>query len=301
MTAETTPVGRIGARIPNVLLEAGVVIGWSSGFVGAILAATTVSIFSVLLWRFVLVTLVLLPWLWPIIRNPPGWRWFALHGAIGFIGMFCCLSLGIKAIDIGAPAGTAALIGALQPLMTAVLAGPVLGERVVWRQWLGLLVGLAGVVIAVGAPSPADTLGYVLAFGSTLSIVIATLLTKAKWDGSDFLASFAFQSLVMVICTAPFAWADGALLPTWDWRFGAAVAWAILISTAGGYAFYYLAVQRMGAVRVGSLIYLTPPVTMLWAWAMFGQPMTLAGAAGFAICLIGVYLARVEQPEIGAR
>ncbi|MEZ5923391.1 MAG: DMT family transporter [Hyphomicrobiaceae bacterium] len=294
MSAETTRAVKLGARIPNLALEAGVVIGWSSGFVGAILAATTVSIFSVLLWRFIIVALALLPWLWPIIRHPPGWRWFLLHGAIGFVGMFCCLSLGIKAIDIGAPAGTAALIGALQPLMTAVLAGPVLGEHVVWRQWLGLLIGLAGVVIAVGAPSPGETLGYVLAFGSTLSIVTATLLTKARWDGSDFLASFAFQSLVTVICTLPFAWADGALLPTWDGRFAAAVAWAILISTAGGYAAYYLAVQRMGAVRVGSLIYLTPPVTMLWAWAMFGQPMTVAGLAGFAVCLVGVYLARGE-------
>ena len=295
MATQPIPAGKIGARIPNIVLEAAVVIGWSSGFVGAILASTTASIFSVLLWRFILVGLALLPWLWPIIRHPPGWRWFALHGAIGFVGMFCCLSLGIKAIDVGAPAGTAALIGALQPLMTAVLAGPVLGERVVWRQWLGLLVGLAGVVIAVGAPSPADLLGYIMCFGSTLSIVAASLLTRAKWDGSDFLASFAFQALVTVVFTAPFAWADGALLPTWDWRFGASVAWAILISTAGGYAFYYLAVQRMGAVRVAGLIYLTPPVTMLWAWAMFGQPMTVAGLVGFAICLVGVYLARGDR------
>ncbi|HIP79671.1 MAG TPA: EamA/RhaT family transporter, partial [Kiloniellaceae bacterium] len=73
--------------------------------------------------------------------------------------------------------------------------------------------------------------------------------------------------------------------------FALAVAWFILFSTLGGYGLYWLCLRRTTATRVASLIYLTPPVTMVWAWAMFGEALTLAGIAGFALCLLGVSLA----------
>ena len=70
------------------------------------------------------------------------------------------------------------------------------------------------------------------------------------------------------------------------------MAWFILFSTVIAYGLYWACLRRATATRVGSLIYLTPPVTMIWAWLMFAEPITLAAAAGFAICLAGVALSR---------
>ena len=75
-----------------------------------------------------------------------------------------------------------------------------------------------------------------------------------------------------------------------------------MFSTLGGYGFYYLCLMRSGTVRTSSLIYLTPPVTLVWAWAMFGQPMSLYTMAGLLLCLAGVWLARGERaptPALG--
>ena len=280
------------ARLETALLEIGLVLAWSSTFIGAVLAAQTSSVFGVLLWRFVLVALVLSPFLWQAIRRRPGWRWLGVQASLGAIGMFACLASGVKAIDLGVPAGTAALVSALQPLVTAALAGPVLNERVLPRQWLGLGLGLAGVAVAVGPLGSGDLLSYALVVVSMLCIVAITLIAKAGWDNSHFLAAFSVQALVAAVLFVPMAWLDGALLPEWTMAFAAALAWAVVLSTACAYGLYYACLQRTSAVRVGSLIYLTPPVTTLLAWLMFGQPITLPAAAGFAVCMLGVWLAR---------
>jgi drug/metabolite transporter (DMT)-like permease len=68
-----------------------------------------------------------------------------------------------------------------------------------------------------------------------------------------------------------------------------------VFSTLGGYGFYYLCLMRSGTVRTSSLIYLTPPVTLVWAWAMFGQPMSIYTIVGLGLCLVGVALARGER------
>src|SRR5262249_33063681 len=130
------------SRVPLLVVQAALVVAWSSAYLGAILASNTGSIVRVILWRFFGVSLLFLPFLWRRLRRGVTWQWLALHGMLGAIGMFCCIGLGIEAINLGLPAGTASLISALQPLATAVLAGPLLRERVTRGQWIGLTVGL---------------------------------------------------------------------------------------------------------------------------------------------------------------
>ncbi|HYB11202.1 MAG TPA: DMT family transporter [Alphaproteobacteria bacterium] len=280
-------------RVPLVIFQAGLVLAWSSAYLGAILASNTGSIIRVLLWRFVLVSLLFSPFLWRAIRRGVTWRWCLTHGLLGAVGMFSCIGLGIEAINLGLPAGTASLISALQPLATGVCAGPILGERVARRQWIGLTIGLSGVVFSVGGLSAGNQLlGYLLCFGSMASMVIATLIAKAKWDGADLPSSLAFQTLVTAALFFPLAIYNGVFWPQPSLQFFGAVAWAILFATLGGYGLYYICLVRWGVVRTSSLIYLAPPVTSLWAWVMFGQPLSLYTAIGLLLCLGGVYLAR---------
>lgn len=147
-TPDPTPPFR--ARVATLLLETGLAVAWSSAFIGAVLASHTLSVFSVLLWRFVIIAVALSPFLISAWRAGLDGRWFLLQAVLGAIGMFACLSFGVKGIDIGVPAGTSALIAALQPLVTAALAGPLLGEKVKALQWVGLAICVADVRAARG-------------------------------------------------------------------------------------------------------------------------------------------------------
>src|SRR5215471_1713638 len=166
-------------RIPLVVVQAALVLAWCSAFLGAIIASDNGSIVRVLLWRFVAVSLLFAPSLWRAVRRGVTWRWCLLQVLLGAVGMFSCIGLGIEAINLGLPAGTASLISALQPLATAVLAGPILRETVVRGQWIGLGIGLLGVALSVGGLSGGDQiLGYLVCFGSMASMVIATMIAK---------------------------------------------------------------------------------------------------------------------------
>jgi drug/metabolite transporter (DMT)-like permease len=281
------------ARVPLPVFQVGLVLAWSSAYVGAIITAHTDSVVRVLLWRFIGVSVLFSPFLWRAFRRGVTWRWCALHGLLGAVGMFLCVGLGIQAINLGLPAGTSALISALQPLAAAVLAGPLLGERVVRSQWLGLAIGFIGVLFSVGALTGSEQLlGYLCSFVSMAAMVAATLIAKARWDGADLGSALAMQTTVTAALFVPVALYNDVFWPEPDWQFGVAVGWAILFATLGAYGFYYLCLMRSGTVRTSSLIYLTPPVTLLWAWAMFGEPMSLYTMAGLLLCLAGVYLAR---------
>lgn len=287
-------------RRPLLLLEAGLVVAWSSGFIGARLAADTPSVFLVLFWRFVIVAMLLAPFVVSAWRAGLSRRSLGVQALLGVLAMFGFLALGIGAIDQGVPVGTAALISALQPLATAALAGSVLGERVPIRGWLGLGTGLGGVALAVGGSlGDAPAWAYGLSLLSMASLVAATLLAKALPDATPALSALGVQSFVAAVLFAPLAAAEGSLVPMTDGRFLAAVAWFVLFSTLGGYGLYWLCLRRSTATRVGSLIYLTPPVTMLWAWAMFAEPMAPAALAGFGLCLLGVFLARPRPGRSG--
>lgn len=291
-------------RNPLLVFQVGLVFAWSSAYIGAVLASDTGSIVRVILWRFTLVSLLFLPFLWKTLRRGVTWQWCLVQAVLGVVGMFGSVGLGIEAINLGLPAGTASLIAALQPLATAVLAGPVLGERVVRAQWIGLLIGVVGVSFSVGGLTGSDQLlGYVCSSVSMVCMVVATLIAKAKWDGADLPAAIAMQTIVTAVLFLPLALYDGTFWPQFSFPFLGAVAWAIVFATLGGYGLYYVCLTRSGAVRTTSLIYVTPGLTLVWAWVMFGQPMSLYTWVGLVLCLVGVYLARGERtvaPEFGA-
>lgn len=283
-------------RIPLLIFQVGLVFAWSSAYLGAVLASDTGSIVRVILWRFIVVTLLFAPFLWRTLRRGVSWQWCLVQIVLGAVGMFGSVGLGIEAINLGLPAGSASLIAALQPLATAVFAGPFVGERVVRAQWIGLLIGILGVGFSVGGLSNSGQyLGYVCSFVSMICMVVATLIAKAKWDGSDLGAAIAMQTIVTAALFLPIALYNGTVWPQLSLRFLGAVAWAIVFATLGGYGLYYVCLARSGAVRTTSLIYVTPGLTLVWAWAMFGQPMPLYTWVGLMLCLVGVYLAREER------
>jgi drug/metabolite transporter (DMT)-like permease len=280
------------ALLVTLFLEVALVICWSSGFIGAKLASETPAVFLLLFWRFLFTSVGLLPFVWVAFKNGMTARSFLIQFLVGFLAMGIYLALGVKSIDLGVPAGTSALISALQPLMTVAMASLLLKEEITYKQWLGLLIGLIGVSVAVGGSfGAASTIVYFFAFVGVLAIVAATIVTKMVSKPLDLLPTLGIQCIAATVLFFPLSIYEGTLVPTITHGFVFAIIWFIILSTIGAYGFFWLCLRRSSTARVSSLIYLTPPVTAVWAWLMFSEPITISILIGFAICFIGVVLA----------
>ncbi|MER8427903.1 DMT family transporter [Mesorhizobium sp. M1403] len=186
---------------------------WSSGYIGAKLAAETESVYLVLFWRFLLVSLLLMAASIRHIRAG-GARSLWVNGLLGFCGMFLPIGCAIVAVDMGMAAGTVSIIYALQPLLTAVVAGPFLGERVTTREWTGLAVAFVGVAIAGGYGGlSAPGIAYLLTMLGTVGMVAATVIGKASMDETPILPAIGIQSSFSAALFLPFALADVGLRP----------------------------------------------------------------------------------------
>jgi drug/metabolite transporter (DMT)-like permease len=282
------------------LTEAGFVVMWSSGFIGASLGTPEAGTPTLMVWRFLLAGGLLLVGILLLRRRWPGLREIAVQGVVGLLAQGVYLTGVVGAVEFGVTAGTTSLIAALQPLLAAALAGPVLGERVDRRQWAGLAVGLVGVALVVGGDvrvAEAPLWAYAMPFAGMAGLVAATLVERREYlRGSGLetpmdvvLGIQCTASALLFAALAPF-W--GGLEPAGGLLFWGAVAWFVVFSTFGGYGFYWLNLKLSSVARVSSLIYLTPPTTMVWAYLMFGERVGLLAVVGLVICSGGVLLAR---------
>lgn len=275
-------------------LAALLILGWSSGFVGIRYANQEASVALLLFWRTLLSGVILLPF--ALAFGPPLRRravlsqmWFGVMAVFLYLGGFAL------AIEQRVPTGLVALIADLLPLAVAVLSQPVLGERLTQRQWLGTAIAIAGVLIVsvdsfgLGA---APLWAYGLTVGSMLVFAFASVLIR----GSKSLVMPIHQSLCIHCLTGAvlfgfcsLAIGDG-LVPPLTLGFAIGMAWLVLIGTFLAYAVYYTSLRLFPAAKVSAAIYLSPPVTMLWAWSLFGESLTMAMFIGLAITLVGVWL-----------
>lgn len=286
------------------LAEAGFVVMWSSGFIGARLGTQEAATPTLMAWRFLIAAGILVMVAHLLRRRMPARREIVLQGTVGLLAQGVYLTGVVGAVEFGVTAGTSALVAALQPLLAAALAGPILGEQVGRRQWSGLAVGLVGVALVVGGDArlggEAPLWAYAMPFFGMAGLVAATLVERKNILKADTVESdtgtpldvaLAIQCLASALLFAALAMFWGGLEPDGGSRFWAAVAWFIVFSTFGGYGFYWLNLKRSGVARVSSLIYLTPPTTMVWAYLMFGERAGLLALAGMLICFGGVVLA----------
>ncbi len=214
-----------------------------------------------------------------------------------------CLYLGgvVTGVSLGVPAGTAALVAALQPLVVAVAAGPLLGEETSTRQRVGLVLGVLGVALVVYADLGGGSAGpgaYALVVGGMLALSAGTLLERRTRRPVPLLESLTAQTLTAGVFFVLLAAVQGHLAPPSDPRFWGSVAWVVGLSTFGGYGSYLLVLRRSGATRVSTLLFLTPPVTAVWAFVMFGTRPGLLALPGAAVCAVAVWLV-VRRPRPG--
>lgn len=288
----------------GVLLGIGFVLMWSSGFIGAELASGAGAPETVLAWRMILITLVL-GVVVVVRRRPLGMRDLVLHTVVGVLAQAGYLYGVVAAASHGVSAGTSALIAALQPLVAAAAAAAFLGEHVRGRQVAGLVVGIGGVALVVSGDlgvSVGPAWAYALPGLAMLSLVAGTLVERRFESRAGVTEALTIQCGVSAVLFTAFSLSTGGFAPPATTDFWFAVAWVVVLSGIGGYGFYWASLARMGVGRVSSLLYLTPPVTVLWSWFMFATPVSVTGLLGLAVSAFAVVLVMLPTgPPWGGR
>jgi drug/metabolite transporter (DMT)-like permease len=281
------------------------VLIWSTGFIVARYGMPHAPPMKFLALRYALSVACFLAWAlaaraaWPRDRVQVG------HLAVTGILMHAGYLGGVwAAVKLGMGAGLAALLVGLQPVLTAIWVSTQ-GGAVARRQWAGLGLGLAGLVLVVW-----QKLGHgevhgqnlLYAFIALVSITCGTLYQKRFLAPCDVRTASLVQLTAAFAVTLPLAlleteavrWtgADGAL----NGQLVGALAWSVLGLTLGGSSLLFLLIQKGAATAVTSLMYLVPPSTALMAAALFGESITLTIVAGMALTAVGVSLV-VRQPK----
>jgi drug/metabolite transporter (DMT)-like permease len=291
--------GRLWALVVLVFLEAALVVSWSAGFIGVRFASDHAPIFLILLWRSLVSGLVLLPFallMGPKLRGKD----IAFQMLLGALAMAGYLSGFALAISLGVPTGLVALITDMLPLAVAFLSWPMLGQSLTGRQWIGSLIGLAGVLIASGWSLGLGNVAwwaYGLPVLGTLSLALATLLQKrSPVNAMPVYQSLCIQCLSAAAIFAVPAWREGGVLPVMNASFIGGILWLAFIATFAAWGLYYLALRKSSPARVTAILYLSPPVTMIWAFLMFGEPLSWAMAAGLLVSLFGIVIVARARP-----
>lgn len=275
------------------LMAVALVLSWSSGFIGIRYASENAGVGLVLFWRTLVAGLILLPF--ALTLGPR----MTLRGVIeqclfGVMSVFLYLGGFALAIGVRVPTGTVALISDLLPLAIAALSQPVLGERLSAAQWAGTAVAVLGVLIVSGnslSVGTAPLWAYGLTVASMLVFALASVLLK-KRPGlrMPLHQSLCLHSLTGAVLFGLCLGWQGSLMPPLTAHFALGVGWLVLFATFGAYGIYYSSLRLFPVARVSAVIYLSPPVTMLWGWALFGEPLTAVMFAGLAVTLVGVML-----------
>lgn len=271
------------------------VLLWASGFVVTKLGVSFAEPFYFLLIRFIATTGLLLavalatraPW-------PPGWRAGAHIAVVGVLLQAVYLGGVYAAIFGGIPAGVSALVVGLQPLLTAVVVGPLLGERVGGRQWLGLGLGFAGVFLVLWQKLNVDA-GHLGALAwnilGLVGITAATLYQKRFCAGMDWRTGGVIQYAAGALAVLPLALTLETGHVVWTRNLFIAYGWLILVLSIGAVSLLGWLIRRGAASRVASLFYLVPPSAALMGWILFGETLGPLALLGLAVTVAGVALA----------
>lgn len=291
------------ARLADVVASAGLVVTWSSGFIGAHLGTRHAPADTLLVWRYLTAAVLLVALLLATRRRLPGRGGIVRHGLVGVLCQGCYLGGIVTGVGLGVPTGTAALIAALQPLVVAEVAGLALQDRPTGRQRAGLALGLLGVALVVAGDlhaAPVDGWVYLLPLGGMLALSLGTVLER-HWDLRDGLPeSLTVQTLAVAAVLVLEAGLAGHLAPPPLAGFWWAVGWVVGLSTFGGYGLYFLVLRRSGPTQVSTLLYLTPPCTLLWGAAMLGERPGPLAYPGMAVCAAAVLIVLGSAPATRA-
>jgi len=277
----------------------GFVLLWASSFIAARAGLRFLSPLLFVTVRLVIAAAVLVA-VMASLKRP--WRALAgkwAHCAVAGVLTNSVLLLTAHYAMVQIAAAPIALVQTLNPLLTALLAWPLLGERLRPLQWLGLLLGAGGVVLVVGLAatrSPVEFNGLLLTAGGVAGLCAGTLYFGRFCRGVPILEGTTVQLLAAaaasVVATALFETPHAAWTPVAI----AATLWNAVAVSLGGMALYYLMLVRGTAARATANFYLVPGTASLMAWALLDERVSVLTLVGLAVSSAGCWMVSRRGP-----
>jgi drug/metabolite transporter (DMT)-like permease len=266
---------------------------WSTGFIGARYGLPFAEPLTLLSMRFAVTEILLIiivlasGAVFPTLSQS---KHLAVTGILAHAGY---LGGNFYSMSLGMPLALVALIGGLQPLLTAAIAGRVLGETVDRRVWVGLALGLAGAFLVLwpklgtGAATLPGIAGVV--FG-LFCMTAATVYQKKYVTAAPLLSGAAVQFLAAVAVLVPVALVLESNQVHVTPQLVFAVGWLAVVLSIGASTLLWYLIRRGAASKVTSVFYLVPPITALLAFILFGEALAPVAIAGMALAAAGVAL-----------
>ncbi len=233
------------------------------------------------------------PWPFKSLRLVACWYcWFV--GPRGYLGGV------FVAIKGGLPAALAALIVGLQPLLTGILAGPLLGEMLTRKKWIGLFLGFLGVWMVVSEKLPEEnSFGMDSIFFASLalvSITLGTLYQKRFATKLDIRTGAVIQFISALTIFGLLSLSLETMVVEWTFESIFALFWLALVLSIGAILILMRLIQSGAAANVASLFYLVPPATAVEAWWLFDEKLGWLAIVGMLVAVLGVAMV-VQQPQ----
>lgn len=282
------------------MAPASFVLIWSTGFIVARFGMPYAPPLKFLALRYGLSAACFLLWAvaarvrWPATRT----QWLHLC-VVGVLMQAMYLGGVWSAVKAGMGAGLIALIVGLQPVLTALWLS-LQGARLSGRQWTGLALGLAGLLLVVWQKLGAgeiDGFTFACAVGALFAITIGTLYQKRFVQSCDVRTASFVQLAAAFALTLPLSLTEHESFQWWlpggqlNAALLGAIGWSVFGLTLGGSSLLYLMIQRGAATAVTSLFYLVPATTAILAWILFSEPLTAYVICGLMLSAVGVALA----------
>jgi len=202
-------------------------------------------------------------------------------------------------ISIGMPTGVTALIVTLQPVLTNILAGPLLNEKILKTQWIGMILGFIGACLVLGFDI-GDTLpvnGVIAAIISLLSITFSTLWQKKLSNNLPLSSSNTYQALggclfhllIIIFFTSP-----EIIFST---TFIFAMSHQIILVSFGAFTILMYLIKNNSASKTVSVFFLIPPTSAIIAWIFLSEKLSTLDVVGFLVASIGVYVATRKEEK----
>jgi drug/metabolite transporter (DMT)-like permease len=276
------------------------VLVWGVGFVATKAGLQYAAPFTFLSLRFAFGIVILLPlllWLKP--RWPEDAREWTHVVVAGVLMHAVHLSGSHYSQYLGLSAGVTAVVLALQPLATALIATRFFDEQLHARQWLGVAIGFGGVAAMVGYKIDvhAITLGGLCAVLTGLAaLTAATLYQRRFCPTADLRSAALIQFAASLVVTLPLAIVFEGARIVWHPTLFASIAFLVIGASIFAVSALHTLMRRGAASRVANMLYLPPVVAVLAEWALFDVVPTLVTLAGVVVTGLGVYLA-VSGPK----
>lgn len=273
---------------------------WSTGWVVAGYSARYADALTFLFVRFTLAALLLAG-----LALASGAPWPRGRRAVIDIAITGMLLHGLYlagvwwAVRHGLPAGISGLIAGLQPILTALFAPVILGERISGVRWLGIACGFLGIALVLEPQlanvPPSALLGVLLPMlinvAGMFAVTLGSFYQKARVISGDLRTMTAIQYVAAALVVLPLALAFEPMRIEWNLTMALVLAWSVIVLSIGGIWLYLLMIRKGEVSRIVTFLYLVPALVAVEAWLLFGEKLTPLQVTGMAVTVLGVALA----------